>query len=47
MVEKRNVRRVLVGKLEGRENNIRICLEQIGFDGMDWMYLAENRHRDK
>jgi len=53
MVEKRNVCRVLVGKPEGREprhrweNNIRICLGQIGLDAMDWMYLAENRNRDK
>ena len=29
------------------ENNIRICLERIGLDGMDWVYLAENRSRDK
>jgi hypothetical protein len=41
-----------VGKPEGRrtrrrwENNIRICLGQIGLDGMDWMYLAESRDKD-
>jgi len=46
MVEKRNAYRVLVGKPEGRrtrhgwENNIRICLAQIGLDGMDWIHKA-------
>ena len=44
---------ILVGYQEGRgrrrtwENNIRIRLEQLGLDGMDWMYLAENRDRDE
>jgi hypothetical protein len=44
---------ILVGKPEGRgprrrwENNIRICLEQIGLDGMNWLYMAQNRDRDK
>ena len=44
MVEKRNAYRVLVGEPEGTrrrwENNIRICLAQIGLDGMDWIYKA-------
>jgi len=53
VVEKRNAYRVLVGKPEGTrtrrrgENNIRICLAQIGLDGMDWIYLAESRDKDK
>jgi len=53
MVEKRNVCRDLVEKLERRgpgrrwENNIIICLGQIGLDGVDWVCVAGNRNRDK
>jgi hypothetical protein len=48
--EKRNAYRILVGKLEGKRppgrrwvNNIKIYLREIGWDGMDWIYLALDR----
>jgi hypothetical protein len=50
MGEKRNAYRTLVGKPEGkrplgkqrcrRVHNIKIDLRKIGWDGMDWIYLA-------
>jgi hypothetical protein len=50
---KRNAYRILVGKPEekrplGRprrrwEDNIRIDLREIGWGGMDWIHLAQNR----
>jgi hypothetical protein len=53
MGEKRNVYRILVGKPEekgplGRPrsrwvNNIKMDLREIGWDGMDWTDLAQNR----
>jgi hypothetical protein len=53
MVEMRNVRNILVGKPEGKrllgrprhrwENNIRIDLREIGWEGVDWMHLTRNR----
>jgi hypothetical protein len=53
MEEKRNAYRVLVGKQEGRrpleipryrwENNIKMGLREIGWGGMDWIYLAQDR----
>jgi hypothetical protein len=51
--EKRNTYRILVGKLEGKRplgrprrrwvDNIKIDLKEIGWDGMDWIDLAQDR----
>jgi hypothetical protein len=51
--EKRNAYRILVGKSEGRRplgrprsrwvDNIRMDLGEIGWDGMDWINLAQDR----
>jgi hypothetical protein len=53
MAQKRNAYRILVRKLEGkrpldrprrrRVDNIRIDLREIGWDGMDWIDLAQDR----
>jgi hypothetical protein len=53
MVEKRNAYRILVGKLEGRRplgrswrrwvDYIKMDLWEIGWGGMDWIDLAQNR----
>jgi hypothetical protein len=53
MGEKRNAYRILVGKPEGNrppgrprcrwENNIRMDLREIGWGGMDWIDLAQDR----
>jgi hypothetical protein len=50
---KRNAYRILVGNPEGKRplgrsrhrwvDNIEMDLREIGWDGMDWMNLAENR----
>jgi hypothetical protein len=62
MEEIRKVYEILVGKPEGRrplrrprhrwEDNIKIYLRKIGFGGMDWIHLAQDRvgsfgHGDK
>jgi hypothetical protein len=49
----KNVYRILVGKPEGKRtlgrprckwvDNIKIDLRKIGWDGMDWIYLAQDR----
>jgi hypothetical protein len=51
--EKRNTYRILVGKPEGKRplgtprrrwvNNIKIDLREVGWDGMDWIDLAQDR----
>jgi hypothetical protein len=51
--EKRNAYRILVGKPEGKrplgrprhrwEDNIKMVLREIGWGGMDWIDLAEDR----
>jgi hypothetical protein len=51
--EKRNAYRILVGKPEGNRplgrprrrwvNNIKIDLRGTGWDGMDWIHLAQDR----
>jgi hypothetical protein len=53
MGEKRNACRILVGKLEGKrslgrprhrwEDNIKVDLREIGWGGMDWIDLAQDR----
>jgi hypothetical protein len=55
IVEKRNVYRLLVGKPEGKRqlmrprrrwtNNIKIDLLEIGWGGVDWIGLAQDRDR--
>jgi hypothetical protein len=53
MEEKRNACRILVGKPEGKRlpgrprrgwvENIKIDLIEIGWDGMDWVDLAQDK----
>jgi hypothetical protein len=53
MGEKRNAYKILVGKPEGKRplgrprrrwvGNIKIYLREIGWDGMDWIDLAQDR----
>jgi hypothetical protein len=55
MGEKENAYRILVGKPErkrplGRSrhrwvDNIKMCLREIGWDGMDWIDLAQDREQ--
>jgi hypothetical protein len=48
MGEKRNAYRILVGKPLGRPrrrwvDNIKMDLREIGWDGMEWIDLAQDR----
>jgi hypothetical protein len=53
--EKRNAYRILVGTMEGKrplgrprrrwEDNIRMDLREIGWGGMDWINLAQDRNQ--
>jgi hypothetical protein len=55
MEEKRNVHRILMGKSEGRRPlrrtshkwvyNITIDLKEIGWGGMDWIDLPQDRNQ--
>jgi hypothetical protein len=55
MGERRGAYRVLVGKSEGRrplgrprrrwEDNIKMDLREVGWRGMDWINLAQDRDR--
>jgi hypothetical protein len=52
---KMNAYRILMGKLEGKRplgrprrrwvNNIKMDLSEIGWDGMDWIDLAQDRDK--
>ena len=54
-MERRGAYRVLVGKSEGRrplgrpthrwEDNIKMGLHEVGWGGMDWIDLAQDRDR--
>jgi hypothetical protein len=53
MGEMRNAYKILVGKPEGknplgilgrrREDNIRMDLREVGWEGVDWMHVAQGR----
>jgi hypothetical protein len=53
--DRRNAYRVLVEKPEGKrplgrprrrwEDNIRMDLQEVGYGGMDWIGLAQNKDR--
>ena len=55
MYERRGVYRILVGKLEGKrplgrprrrwEDNIKMDLQEVGCECMDWINLAQDRDR--
>jgi hypothetical protein len=55
MGERRGAYRALVGKLEGKrplerprrrwEDNIKMDLREVGWGGMDWINLAQDRER--
>jgi hypothetical protein len=55
MGEKRSAYRILVGRHEGRqqlerprhrwEDNIKMALQEVGWEGMDWIELAEDKDR--
>ena len=55
MGDRRGVFRVLVGKHEGKrplgipshrwEDNIKMDLQEVGYEGMEWIELAQDRDR--
>jgi hypothetical protein len=55
MGEERNVYRVLVGKPEGKrrlerprrtwQNGFKLDLREIGWEGVEWIHLAQDRDR--
>ena len=57
MWERRSVYRILVRKLEGKkphgrprrrwEDNIKMALQKVGWEGMDWIELAQDKDRGR
>jgi hypothetical protein len=57
MGEKRNACRILVGKAEGKRplgrprrrwvDNIKIDLREIGWDGVDWVDMSQDRDQSR
>jgi hypothetical protein len=57
MGEKRKLYKVLMGKPEGKrplarlrrrwKNGIKMDLRQIGWEGMEWVHLAQDRDRGR
>jgi hypothetical protein len=55
MVEKRGAYRILVGRPEGKrplgrprrrwEDNVKMDLQEVGWEGMDWIELVQDRDR--
>jgi len=55
MGEMKNAFTILVGKPEGKrllvrprhrwEDNIRMDLRELGWEGVDWIHLAQDRHQ--
>jgi hypothetical protein len=55
MGESRGVQKVMLGKPGGKgplenpwrrwEDNIKMCFQEVGCGGMDWMVLAQDRDR--
>jgi hypothetical protein len=55
MDDRRGANRILVGRSEGKrplgrsrlrwEDNVKIILQEVGWGGMDWTDLAEDRDR--
>jgi hypothetical protein len=55
MREMRNAYNILVGNLKGRDNsqetrsrwkdNIRVDLREIGWEGVNWIHLVQDRNR--
>jgi hypothetical protein len=55
MGEGRGAYRILVGRPEGmrplgrpkrrREYNIKMDLQKVGWEGLDWIYMAQDRNR--
>jgi hypothetical protein len=53
MVEMRRAHNIMIGKPEGKrplgrcrhrwENNIRMDLREMGWEGVDWIHLAQDR----
>jgi hypothetical protein len=57
MVDRRGACRILVGRRDGKrplgrprhrwEDNIEMDLQEVGWGGMDWIYLVQDRNRSR